>query len=151
MENPQYILKPKKSRLIIPEFLKLICLGSVFYFALLLNLFLLEYSISNTTHIIILAVLSILIFTEIGLKLSKLPTYYFFKNKIKTDNEEFNLSQAKVSIKKSFFDNLFGTETIQLSESFKLINITEDNKFYEYLQNLIKYAKGGYYGHQRTL
>ena len=142
MVDAQYILRPSSFRAMAPEFLKVFGLMLVLYFALLLNLYLLRTKLAIIWHIIIFIIFIGLSYLEAHLKNKKHPTYSFYTDKVSDGTNEILYNQANIEIEKNFLDKILRTETISLSANFKMKNIKANQQIYNYIQNLINYARG---------
>jgi len=98
-EQPQYALKQDIKRVLIPKILQLISLGAVFYFAIWLNLFLLEVEDSIKFYVTIgaIIVLVIAVILEIILLIQKTNKnkYLFYSAQVGFKGKEEINSKCK--------------------------------------------------------
>jgi hypothetical protein len=145
-EQPQYALSQDLARVLIPKLLQLIGLGIVFYFAIWLNLYLLdaEDSAKNYTLIISLIILFIAVIIELVLIIAKTSKnkYLFYLNKIEFKSRQIPFVNIKnVYLQKNFLDKIFNTGTIILYPVFKIEKISNINQIFYYIQKLVQRTK----------
>jgi len=142
-EQPQYVLKQDMKRVLIPKVLQLIGLGIVFYFAIWLNLFLLEAEDSTKLYVTIAAaiVLVVAIVLEIVLLLQKLNRnqYMFYSTRVEYKGKSMSyVNVDHVSFRQNFIDKIFMTGTIVLHPGFMIEKVPNLNEIYFYIQKLIQ-------------
>ena len=146
-EQPQYALKQDIKRVLIPKILQLISLGAVFYFAIWLNLFLLEVEDSIKFYVTIgaIIVLVIAVILEIILLIQKTNKnkYLFYSAQVGFKGKEMPyVNVVHVSFRQNFIDKIFNTGTIILYPDFLIEKVPNLNQVYFYVQKLIQSAKG---------
>lgn len=149
LEAPLYVLKPDKTRILVPNTIKLAILCIVFYLGVLLNVSLLKISIPNYINILIIVVLLLLIVIESILSLVKLSRiqYRFFPNRMQVIGprpQYIDFSHVvSVTSKQNFFDKLFGTGTIILG-TYRMKSITNLAPNLDYIQKLVQSSRAQY-------
>jgi len=146
-EHPQYMLKQDLKRVIIPKIFLLIGLAAVFYFAIWLNLFLLEVEDSTKLYVAIGAgiILVIAVILEIILFVQKINNnqYLFYSRKVKYKGKEIPFVNVDhVSFRQSFLDKIFMTGTIVLHPGFLIEKVPNLNEVYFYIQKLVQGVQG---------
>lgn len=142
-EQPQYMLKQDLKRVIIPKIFQLIGLGAVFYFAIWLNMFLLEVEDSTKLYVTIgsVAILVIAIILEIILfvqKINKNP-YIFYSARVEYKGKAISYVNVEhVSFRQNFLDKMFSTGTIVMHPGFMIEKVPNLNEIYFYIQKLIQ-------------
>ncbi len=142
-EQPQYALSQDLKRVIVPKILQLIGLGAVFYFAIWLNLVLLDVESSIKLYVTIGAavILVIAVVLEIILMAQKVNKnkYLFYSNRLAFKGKEVPyVNITNVSFRQNFIDKMFTTGTIVLYPDFKLEKIPNLNQVYFYVQKLVQ-------------
>lgn len=149
-EAPLYVLKPKKSRILVPNGIKLLLLSIAFYVGVLINVNLLNLAIPSYINILIIVILVLLIGIESILTFVRLSRiqYTFFQTRMQVSGpkEQYvmfsNIQTASSS--QSFFDKLFGTGTIIIG-TYKMKAMPNVPQNLQYVQSLIQASKGQYY------
>jgi len=145
-EQPLYSLSPDLARILIPKLLQLIGLGIIFYFAIWLNLYLLDVkdTTKNYTLIISIIILFIAVIVELVLVVIKTKNnkYLFYPNKLEFKGQPIPfVNIANVYLQKNFLDKIFNTGTIILHPNFKMEKISNTNQIFYYTQKLVQRAK----------
>ncbi len=145
MDQPQYSVKPKLARALVPETIKLILLSAIFYVGILVNLSLLNYPLPLSVNLLVIAVLVVLVALElilVYLKTSK-TMYQFYQDRIEAAKKSVKyLDVANPKIKRSLFDKSYNTGTIMLQPRFKLVYVENPDEVFGYIQNMIAYQTG---------
>jgi len=150
MEPPQYVLRPNVKKATYSMLIKMILLSIVFYVGVLLNFYLLGFDSPVAVQVLVVAILAVIIamYTTLSYVSNSKIEYLFFLNKIeKIDkrNKEVALVQIESSrIKRGFLDKFFDTGSIILNPGLVIKDVDGVEKVNQYLQNLIRYAKGRY-------
>lgn len=145
MELPQYTARPKKARALLPEALKLLALGAVFYVGILLNMNLLEISFSANLNIIIMSAIAVLVALQLLLSYLSLSrtSYDFYLDRIEISGKRprsahyYDISAPKIM--KGTFDRIFGTGSIILAPKMRLDHIDKPDAVLNYLQGMMSY------------
>jgi hypothetical protein len=145
-EQPRYALKQDLKRVLIPKVLQLIGLGIGFYFAIWLNLFLLEAEDAIRLYVTIgvIIVIVIAVVLEIVLLIQKVDKnkYLFYSSKVSFKGKEMPyVNVDHISFRQNFFDKLFNTGTIVLHPGYMIEKIPNLNQVYFYIQKLVQLAK----------
>jgi len=145
MELPQYSARPKKARALIPEVLKLLVLGAVFYVGIILNLNLLSVSLSSSLNILISSGIVVLVALQMllsYLSLSK-TSYDFYLDRIEITGKRPRSAHyydiAAPKIRKGTFDKIFGTGSILLAPKMGLDYLEKPDAVLSYLQGMVSY------------
>ena len=145
--DPEYSIKQKPIRVIIPKVLLFAITGVIFYLALLLNFKLLSIKISSWIHILIFFTLAILLITESFLSFlnSKRLVYNFFADKAVHKEEiiHYNIVTS-IKVKQNLFDRLFNTGMIILEPGFEVKYIENPHHLFAYLERSIRNNKFKY-------
>ncbi|MBW2966606.1 hypothetical protein KY342_05885 [Candidatus Woesearchaeota archaeon] len=145
-EQPQYSLSQDLARTLIPKLLQLIGLGVVFYFAIWLNLYLLNAkdSTKNYTLIITIIILFIAVIIELILIIIKISKnkYLFYQHKLEFKDQSIPfVNVTNVYLQKNLLDKIFNTGTIILYPNFKIEKISNVNQVFYYVQKLVQITK----------
>ena len=148
MELPQYSVKPKKARAIVPELLKLLLLSSIFYVGIFLNLSLLEVSLSLSLNLLIILAVVVMIALQSLLSYVSLSktSYDFYLDRLEITGKRprtvhyYDVQQP--SIKKGFFDRTYKTGTVVIGPKLKLSNVEKPEEVLNYLQDMMAYSQG---------
>jgi hypothetical protein len=145
--EPQYILKPVLRRLFIPQFLGAILIFVVFYFALRLNLGLMEIELTMSINILAISVLFVLFAVDMISKYmhAKADKYLFYLDKVvfegRKTKEMYFSNVQNISFKQDVLDKMFNTGTITLVPDFKIKSVPHSNQIYFYIQKLIQSSR----------
>lgn len=149
-DTPQYIIKPSKSRMVIPKLLITLVLAIVFYAGILINVSLLGINVPEGVNILILAVLLLLVIIQ-GLmtyvQASK-AMYAIYRNRLQIEGTKaqyvlFNAVQD-VKQEKNFFDKLFKTATIHITPNLTLRGVPHGDQTFAYIQQMVTYGRNQY-------
>ena len=151
MELPQYKVKPNTIRMVIPWIFKLLALCALFYVGIFINVkLLLKSTIPTLVNVFIVIFLLVLVIVQIvlyHLKFGKFK-YVFFTNRIDYESnkpETFLFTDYKEShLKQNSLDQMFGTGTIVINNTFNLGPISNAKQVFNYLQQLIKYFENAH-------
>lgn len=141
-EIPQYAIKPKLIRLLIPQFLKLVVLCGLFYLGILLNLYLLQIDAPSWLNLVVIGMLVLLLIIQILITHKKAQDwrYEFYSNRLDYFGDRMNSllysNIFDIKIKRNFFDLLSGTATIALSKDFKINYVGNYEEVARYCQGL---------------
>ena len=146
-EQPQYALSQDLKRVLIPKILQLIGLGAVFYFAIWLNLVLLDVEDNIKLYVTIGAVIVLIIavILESILLVQKVNKnkYLFYSARVGYKEREMSyVNVTNVSFRQNFLDKIFHTGTIVLNPGFLIEKVPNLNEVYFYIQKLIQSAQG---------
>ena len=146
--QPQYILKPVLRRLFIPQFLGSIAIFVAFYFALWLNLTLMEIELTTNINILAVSILFALFAVEMISKYmhAKADKYMFYLDKVvfegRKTKEMYFVNVRNISFKQDILDKIFNTGTITLLPDFNIKSVPHSNQIYFYIQKLIQSSRG---------
>ena len=146
-EKPQYALSQDLKRVLIPKVLQLVGLGLVFYFAIWLNLVLLDVEDNIKLYVTIgaVVVLVIAVVLEAVLLIQRVHKnkYLFYSARVRYKGKEMSyVNIANVSFRQNFIDKIFNTGTIVLQPDFLIEKIPNLNEVYFYVQKLIQSSQG---------
>jgi hypothetical protein len=150
MEPPQYVCRPNVRKSTYLMLIKMIPLCLVFYVGVLVNFYLLDFKAPFSVHVLVVAILIVIVamYTTLSYVNTSKTEYLFFLNRIeKIDkrNKEIALAQIRTSrVVRGFLDKSFNTGSIVLSPGLVIKDIDNVDQIYQYLQNLIRYARGRY-------
>ena len=142
-EQPQYALKQDLKRVLIPKIFQLVGLAVLFYFAVWLNLFLLEVEDSIKLYVTIgaIIILVIAVVLEIILVIQKIDKnkYLFYAARVEYKGKAMPyVNVNNVSFRQDFIDKIFNTGTIVLYPDFLIEKIPNLNEVYFYVQKLVQ-------------
>lgn len=144
MISPLYKLKPNVQRLMFPQYFYMFLLAISLFFAIWLNLWILEVNLNPTFMIIMGTVILILVMINIFIiytRDSKME-YLFYKDRILQNN--INLVTLKyannVTTAINHIDRIFNTNTI-LIDNKKLVGIKQNPEIIDYIKSLIAFNK----------
>ena len=148
--NPEYSVKQKPVRMVIPKVLLFAATGVIFYLALLLNFKLLNIRISSWIHILISSGLAILLIVEGLLSFfdSKKVVYNFFTDRAVHKEEVIHYNiVSSIKITQNLFDRFFNTGRIILEPGFEIKHVENPHHLFTYLEksirnNKFKYGQG---------
>ncbi|HME87011.1 MAG TPA: PH domain-containing protein [Candidatus Nanoarchaeia archaeon] len=147
---PEYVIKPKISRIIISQTLLTAILAFVFYAGIFLNVTLLDISVPANIKWLIVAVLGVLVILQTLLSYvqSSRLQYLIFKNRVqvlggKNEYIMFNAIQD-IQVNQNLVDKLFNTGTITLLPNVQLKAVANFDQTNSYLRQLIQYARNQY-------
>ena len=142
----QYTLKPSLKRVIWPHFIKVLFIYALFFIAIILNLRLLNFSISYLYYGIIILFVIILLVADIILTSAKTKkiVYEFYLDSIKLiEKKETVIPIAEiqsVDVKRNIFDKIFRTATIVIQHEFKIKHIDDYDQIVSYVNQLRDYS-----------
>ncbi len=147
MELAQYTVKPSLTRLLVPQFFKLIALCGMFYGGIIINLNLLGTSMPLIGDVLTIMVLLLLLIAQIFITKKKSANfeYQFFSNRIDYFGERLNSvlysSVENVDVKRNIFDYFSGTATIALTKDFKLNYVSNYGEVADYIRKLVQSSR----------
>lgn len=144
-EQPVYVLKPSKSRTIIPKAITLFVLSIIFYFGVLLNISLLELRAEQETLLKTITLALLLIIIAAGISLSVINAqrpYFFYRDRITSGKKQIYYPDiSNTSPHLDPVDRIFKTYSINMGNKFFLRHIPQNINLEKYLQQLIAYAR----------
>jgi len=144
VEVPLYSVKADIKRAIIPQVIKLLVLGLVFYAALILNLWLLQIQTSLLLHLMIVVSLIVLLVLEVILIHTRFSrhSYNFYDDRITFRGKIAMFSDVDlVIVTKNFFDRKYKTSSIIVNKDFKIQHVKNAEEISKYLQQLVDRAR----------
>ncbi len=143
-EQPYYVLKQDKKRALIPKFITLIFLSSIFYIGILLNISLLDLRAQEETIIKITTLIVITFLIALGFILAILrshKTYSFYHTHLSFGKKSKPYQEIKeVIINKDFIDKIFKTYSINLGNHFHLRHLPQNIDIKSYLEKILRYT-----------
>ena len=145
---PQYELKQNVKRIIVPQFLKTLVLLAVLYFAVRLNLHLMELEMPASINFLVIIILILLLVLQLFFTFRKTSkaSYKFYPDRIEFPGKKpltvFLINITNVTLKKDVFDKMFNTGTIVLEPGMKIKGVGNFDQVYTYVQKLVESAKG---------
>ena len=147
---PEYIIKPKISRVVVPQTLLTLFLGFVFYIGIALNVALLGLRIPTNIRLLIAAILTLLVVIQSLLSyLQAAKTQYsIYRNRVQIEGGKsgyvmFNTVQ-EVKQKRTFFDKVFNTGTLVFVPGLELHAVPNYEQMNAYMQQMVQYSRMQY-------
>lgn len=157
-EYPQYAVRPNLVRILVPETVKLLLLGALFYVGIRLNIYFMKMDLQAIVHYLIISIISALLITQWFATFTKVKRvkYEFYLSRLElhskkgTSTLDYNdVDQARVKVDRNILDDLLGTGTIVFTESFKLRYVANYDQLSGYARKLINYRQ--YQVQQQTM
>ena len=140
----------------LPKIIKIIILATLFYIAIISNLYLASVTINFKSIFIVLIIITLLVLTQLFIDYKKAIgiSYDFFLyriifNNTNTKNNKTLLfvSIINLGIKQKFFDKIYQTATVVIKTQasiFEMRALVNHAQVYNYLLNMAKYNPGFY-------
>lgn len=146
-ELPEYIVRPKASRIVVSQVIITFFLAVLFYVGIVINLNLLGLPLPSSVRWLIIAVLLLLVIVQgllSYLQSSKIQ-YAIYKNRVEILGPKpkyimFNTIQ-NITSKHNFFDKIFNTGTIILGPNFTCRAVPHFEQMIPYLNQMIQYSR----------
>lgn len=143
MDLPLYSVRPNVVRVLVPKVFWLIGLAVLLYFGVWLNLFVMDVVIPSYINFLVVAVIFVFVLVEVLLTYLQVSgcKYYFFAGRLefrgrKPKTLDFRYVTG-MFVSKNFFDRLLGTGTIRVEPGFVIGSISNCDKVFVYLQQLV--------------
>ena len=151
MEQPQYVLRPKILRFLIPKVIQLTILSIIFYLAVSLNLSLLEIELGKIYNIVITCIICLFAAADALITYSKnSKPYVFFQNRVIVHGKQIYYSETqRADMKRNVLDKLFNTCSISMFPKGSISYVQNSYQIYSYVHNLVQYANENLYIEQK--
>ena len=148
MELAQYTIKPNIVRIVAAKILYLLLLGILMYFAVWLNLYLLQITVPPGINLLIIMIILAILLLQIAItyiKFSK-TKYFFFPDRIEYKGKKpkifYFASTQRIYIKRGIADKILKTGNIIIEPDFQIKFVSNVKQVYTYTQALIQRIKG---------
>ena len=147
MDLPLYSTKPNIVRVLVPKVLKLLGLAVLLYAGVWLNLFVMSKQIPSSINYLIIAFIFLLVLVEILLTYLRTlkDKYYFFVGRLEFRGKQVRTLDFRyvtdMVVSENFVDKILGTGTIVVQPDFRIENISNCDKVFAYLQQLVQRVK----------